>query len=64
MSPLGVTLFTVAFASVCILFGDYYGKLHFSYGTWLVITIITAAVFVADIIFEQFIQKDKKEIKE
>ncbi len=61
MSPVGTALFTLLFVAVMVLLGGFYTTLRLSQTTMIAITAVTAVVFVANLVREQFFMKKEEE---
>lgn len=61
MSPVGTALFTLLFVAVMVLLGGFYTTLRLSQTAMIAVTAVTAVVFVANLVREQFFMKKEEE---
>ncbi|MBN1533433.1 MAG: hypothetical protein JXA20_12265 [Spirochaetes bacterium] len=61
MSPISVSMFTVTVIALVVLLGNFYSSLHVGRETWMIITIVTAALFVLEYIVEKTVFRKKSE---
>jgi hypothetical protein len=61
MSPLGVTLFTIATINTIVLIGNYYIFLKINKTIWLVITVISIIAFAICYIRDSFFSNSEEE---
>lgn len=58
MKITGIILYCITFMAYGVLFSDSYIKLHMSYKVWLGLTIAATVILAADLIYENFFQKE------
>jgi hypothetical protein len=58
MKIAGIILYCITFTAYGILFSDSYVKFNISHNVWLGITAAATLILAADVIYENFFQKE------
>ncbi len=58
MKITGIILYCITFTAYGVLFSDSYIKFNISYKVWLGLTIAATIILAADLIYENFFQKE------